>query len=71
MPLTPAQTKTIRRRVEEGAREGGVLLIVFSPLDFAFGGAESHTATAALFFVAGVVSFAVAVVSEAGRSDDA
>ena len=67
MQMTPARERTIAHRLEEGAREMGVLLMVFAPLDYAFANSSEHASVVVLFFGAGLVVFSAAVISEIRR----
>lgn len=70
MRLSVERERAIRARIEDGAREIGVLLIVFAPLDYAFAGGAEHTSSALLFFLIGFVCFFGAVYSEVRRTVD-
>ena len=67
MHVAPMGSALVRIRLEEAAREVGVLLIAFAPLDMAFTDRRSSFGTAALFFAIGALCFTVALVSEKRR----
>ena len=68
MSNTARRTEIFWTRVEEAAREIGVLLIAFAPLDLAFSDARARYSAAVLFFTIGVLLFVTAIWLERRRS---
>lgn len=66
----PAKVRRARNRVLEGAREVGVLLIAFAPLDAVLIESRGARSTLLLFLVLGGFLFAVALIIEWRRDDD-
>jgi hypothetical protein len=64
MARMPARSELIWRRLQEGAREVGILLITFAPLDVAFTDTSNHYATGALFLFLGLLLFGISLFAE-------
>jgi hypothetical protein len=68
VPRIPTNATTTRERLEEAAREIGVLLMAFAPLDVALTDRPSTRWTPLLlFFVTGVLFLGGALASERRR----
>ena len=70
----PSDTQSVRERIEEAARQIGVLLIAFAPLDAAVNAAQGQKLGSLLYFVAlGVGLFTVGIwmelVRKAGKQE--
>jgi hypothetical protein len=66
MSSTPAQSAIVGHRLQEGAREIGVLLITFAPLDVAFADAPSRYVAGSLFLLIGMLLFGVSLFARFG-----
>ena len=66
----PTYTKSVRERVEAAAREIGILLIAFAPLDAAANAAQGQKLGALLYFIAlGIGLFSGALLLERYRKE--
>lgn len=68
----PKKRRELHRRVLEGMREAGILLMVFGPLDIAVGkeGTVRRWAGLVIFIVSGFILFAMGALGELGVEDD-
>ena len=66
----PAKVRRARNRVLEGAREVGVLLIAFAPLDAVLIESRGARSTPLLFLVLGCFLFVTALIAEWRCDDD-
>ena len=64
MAPTSTRSELFRRRMQEGAREVGVLLITFAPLDVAFTDTPNRYASGSLFLLIGMLLFGVSLFTE-------
>lgn len=60
----PAKSKLVAERIAEAAREIGILLIAFTPLDFALSDHGVNVPVFAAFIIAGIGLFVLGIAIE-------